>query len=124
MVRVTSEQRRPQALPRETEIHSYVVTGAPGHRRLSCKQLAKRIRNHWGIENRLHHVLDRTFGEDQQRCRTGDGPVVLSLLRKIVVAVLENHLPPRLAQVSKPEARQILEARPKITARLITAPLV
>ena len=29
------------------------------------KMLAKRIREHWGIENRQHWVLDVTFSEDQ-----------------------------------------------------------
>lgn len=122
-LRITSEPRRAQAKPRETEVHYYLITGVAGQRRLSCKHLAKLIRNHWGIENRLHHVLDRTFREDDQRCRTGDGPLVLSLLRKVALAVLQNYLPPRLARVSKPQARQTLADRPRLAARLVTASL-
>lgn len=123
-LRITSEPRRDEAKPRETEVHYYGVTGVPGQRRLSCKRLAKLIRNHWGIENRLHHVLDRTFREDDQRCRVGDGPLVLSLFRKVALAVLENHLPPRLARVSKPQARQTLSDRPRLAVRLVTASLI
>ena len=48
---------------------------------------------------------------------------VLSLLRKVALAVLENHLPPRLARVSRPQARQTLGDRPRLAARLITASL-
>lgn len=123
-VRSTSEPHRPEAKAREIETRYYVITGRPGLRRLTCKQAAKMIRGHWGIENRLHHVLDRTLREDDQKCRTGDGPKVLSLLRGTALAVLQNHLPPRLARVSKPEARQVLAARPNIVARLLTRPLL
>jgi hypothetical protein len=123
VVRSTSEPRRPEAKPRETETRYYVITGPPGLRRLTCQQAAKMVRGHWGIENRLHHTLDRTFREDEQKFRTGDGPQALSLLRGLGLAVLQNHLPPRLARVSKPEARQTLAARPRIVARLITRPL-
>jgi predicted transposase YbfD/YdcC len=32
------------------------------------------VRAHWGVENRLHWVLDVVFREDLARFRTGDGP--------------------------------------------------
>jgi predicted transposase YbfD/YdcC len=33
-------------------------------------RLGKKIRTHWGVENRLHWVLDMAFNEDQCRIRT------------------------------------------------------
>jgi predicted transposase YbfD/YdcC len=35
---------------------------------------ARVVRAHWGVENRLHWVLDVIFREDLARFRTGDGP--------------------------------------------------
>lgn len=32
------------------------------------------LRSHWGIENRLHWVLDMSFGEDQSRIRKDNAP--------------------------------------------------
>lgn len=37
----------------------------------SAIALARRIRGHWGVENRVHYVRDVTFGEDRSRIRTG-----------------------------------------------------
>lgn len=37
-------------------------------RDLSAEQLAAAVRAHWGIENRLHWVLDVSFGETQAPC--------------------------------------------------------
>jgi predicted transposase YbfD/YdcC len=35
---------------------------------------AKRIREHWGIENKQHWILDVTFSEDSSRIRKGSRP--------------------------------------------------
>lgn len=37
-------------------------------------ELAAWIRGHWGTENLLHHVRDRTFREDDSKIRTGALP--------------------------------------------------
>ena len=43
---------------------------APGPQRL-----ARAVRAHWGIENRLHWVLDVVFHDDLMRLRTDNGPL-------------------------------------------------
>ena len=43
------------------------------------------MRGHWGIENRLHWVLDVTCNEDQARNRKGHGAENLALLRKLAL---------------------------------------
>jgi predicted transposase YbfD/YdcC len=48
------------------------------------------IRAHWGIENRLHWVLDVTFREDTSRIRKGHGPENFSLLRRMAVSLLNQ----------------------------------
>jgi predicted transposase YbfD/YdcC len=40
------------------------------------------VRNHWGIENNLHWMLDVVFREDQSRTRKGNAPENLAILRK------------------------------------------
>jgi predicted transposase YbfD/YdcC len=43
------------------------------------------IRRHWHIENRVHHVRDVTFREDQHQARTGTGPAVIATLRNTAI---------------------------------------
>jgi hypothetical protein len=43
------------------------------------------IRNHWGIENSLHHILDRTMNEDKQRSSTHEQGMNLKILRNLVI---------------------------------------
>jgi predicted transposase YbfD/YdcC len=43
------------------------------------------VRAHWGIENRLHWVLDVGFGEDASTVRKDYAPQNLSLLKKMVL---------------------------------------
>lgn len=51
---------------------------------------ASSIRNHWGIENKLHWHLDVTFKEDQCRARAKNGAVNLSAMRKYALELLKK----------------------------------
>jgi len=117
----TSQKRRPEAKEREREEHYYLVTGKKGQRRLEAKTLAAIIRKHWGIENRLHHVLDRTLREDDQKTRVGKGALILSFLRKCALALLKTGLPKRKENEYLPEIQARLSARPKKAAALLKA---
>ena len=57
-------------------------------RDLCAEQLAAAVRAHWGIENRLHWVLDVSFGEDGSTIRKDNAPQNLSLLKKIVLNLI------------------------------------
>lgn len=48
------------------------------------------IRNHWGIENGQHWVLDVLFGEDACRTRQGHAAENLAWLRKMVLSLLRQ----------------------------------
>jgi predicted transposase YbfD/YdcC len=48
------------------------------------------VRGHWGIENRLHWVLDVTFQEDASRIRTGDAPQNMGVVRHIALNLLRQ----------------------------------
>jgi predicted transposase YbfD/YdcC len=49
------------------------------------------IRNHWGIENNLHWMLDVVFREDQSRVREGNAPDNMATLRKIALQLLNQN---------------------------------
>ena len=57
-------------------------------RELSAERLAAAVRGHWGIENRLHWVLDVSFGEDGSTVRKDNAPQNLSLLKKRVLNLI------------------------------------
>ena len=48
------------------------------------------IRQHWGIENKLHWVLDVAFGEDASRKRAGNAAQNFSLLNRIALNLIRK----------------------------------
>jgi predicted transposase YbfD/YdcC len=58
--------------------------------RCGAEGLAGYIRNHWGIENGLHWVLDVSFREDDSRTRAGHAAANLGLLRRVAVSLLKR----------------------------------
>lgn len=58
----------------------------------AAKQVLRAVRQHWGIENRLHWVLDVVFQEDKARTRstTGHAAQNLALLNKIALNVIRH----------------------------------
>lgn len=55
----------------------YFISSRP----LSPAKAAEAVRAHWAIENRLHWVLDVTFGDDQSRLRKGHGARNMATVR-------------------------------------------
>jgi len=56
----------------------------------TAKELQKAIRLHWGIENKLHWVLDVAFSEDASRKRAGNASQNFSILSKIALNLLKK----------------------------------
>ena len=56
----------------------------------SCEvqRLGGSAREHWGIENRLHWVLDVSLGEDGNRTRGGNGAENLGKLRRLALGLI------------------------------------
>jgi len=52
---------------------------------LTAQAAAEAVRGHWGIENRLHWVLDVVFAEDQARLRTGHGAKNMAIVRHFAI---------------------------------------
>lgn len=56
----------------------------------NAKSFNSFIRQHWGIENSLHWVLDMTFNEDHQRKRNGMAAQNFALVQKIALNLLKS----------------------------------
>ena len=56
----------------------------------ALEKFAQAVRNHWGIENSCHWVLDVTFGEDACRTRDEIAAQNLSLARKLALALAKR----------------------------------
>jgi predicted transposase YbfD/YdcC len=48
------------------------------------------VRQHWGVENRLHWRLDVVMNEDQDRTRLGNGPQNLAVLRHMALNAIQK----------------------------------
>jgi predicted transposase YbfD/YdcC len=59
-------------------------------RRGGAEELGGAVREHWGIENGLHWVLDVVFHEDNSRIKEGHAGENLGLLRRVAVALLKR----------------------------------
>jgi predicted transposase YbfD/YdcC len=66
-----------------TERRYYLSSLAP-----DAKRLAQAVRLHWGIENKVHWVLDVQFREDDCRARNGYAAENLATLRHLVLNIL------------------------------------
>ena len=53
-------------------------------------RLARTIRRHWGIENRLHRALDGVFREDNCRVRADHAPQNLAIIRHFALNLLRQ----------------------------------
>lgn len=54
----------------------------------NAKACAHAVREHWGVENRLHWVLDVAFREDDSRIRSGHSSENMAVLRHIALNLL------------------------------------
>ena len=53
------------------------------------------IRQHWGVENSLHWILDMSFNEDYSRIRKENAPQVMAIIRHIALNLLQRYKPKR-----------------------------
>ncbi|WP_224389090.1 ISAs1 family transposase [Pseudonocardia sp. ICBG1293] len=79
--------------------------------------LARWIRGHWNIENRLHWVRDVSFDEDRSQTRTAAGPQVMAALRNLAITALRLTGTTNIAAVLRHHARDA--HRPLTTYKII-----
>jgi predicted transposase YbfD/YdcC len=62
----------------------FYLSSAP----LSAKAFAHAARAHWGVENRLHWVLDVVFHDDLARLRTANGPANMATIKHAALNII------------------------------------
>jgi predicted transposase YbfD/YdcC len=58
--------------------------------KLDAETFAAAVRAHWGVENRLHWVLDVVFHDDLARLRTGYGPQNMAVVKHMAMNLVRN----------------------------------
>jgi len=58
--------------------------------KLEVETFARAVRGHWGVENKLHWVMDVCFREDQSRARQGYAAENLATLRRLALNLLKR----------------------------------
>jgi predicted transposase YbfD/YdcC len=86
-VRVTrTVQRRDVAIGWKWRCTHDVAWYASTRQGTSAEQYAAATRGHWGVENRVHYILDVSMHEDASRVRKS--PTILSILRSFALNIL------------------------------------
>lgn len=64
----------------------YYISSSPNN----AQKFGESVRSHWGVENRLHWVLDVAFREDDCRIRKDNAPQNFAILRHISLNLLNQ----------------------------------
>ena len=84
-VRRTRQFKGANAGPPKTETAYYLLSEP-----ITPERLNQNARDHWGVENRLHWVLDVDMNEDLARNRCDDGPRNLAILKHMAINTLNT----------------------------------
>lgn len=83
LARIRSERRKGDNVEVKTR---YFISSV----QMNAKSFLKAKRSHWGIENRLHWVLDIAFREDMSRVRKDHAPQNFAVLRHMAINMLKQ----------------------------------
>ena len=89
VARITSRRRLHGRRADKPAVRYYLLS-----KYIAAKRLLQIVRSHWGIENRLHWILDVVFDEDGNRTRKDNGPENLATLRRFAINIIRSHPDP------------------------------
>ena len=81
----------------ESNEKRYYICSLPKNRATGVA-MQDAVRAHWGIENRLHWVLDVQFREDENTIHEGHGPQNMATLRNMAVNLLKQEKSGRIGK--------------------------
>lgn len=67
----------------------------------TVEQFARRIRDYWHVENKVHYVRDVTQGEDASRIRVGPLPNLFAIARNLALNLYRDHGWKNMAQAQR-----------------------
>ena len=86
LIMIKSRREFKNQLTKDTEdTRFYIASIEP-----NAKKTLTAVRQHWGIENKLHWTLDMTFREDESRIRTEASPENFAIMRHIALNLIKN----------------------------------
>lgn len=97
---VLMERERQVGARRSVEL-SYSISSLAGGTDREARQLARALRGHGGIENRLHWVLDVSFQEDGCRVRCDHAAQNLAMVRHVGLNLLQQERSARMGTKNK-----------------------
>lgn len=86
LARITSRRRLHGQRAEKPTVRYYLLS-----KYIPAKRLLATVRSHWGIENRLHWVLDVVLSEDANRSRKDNAPEYLAILRRLALNIVRCH---------------------------------
>jgi len=84
---VVCVERRRQVGDEVSQERHYYISSLPGR---DAAEMSRKIRSHWGVENRLHWCLDVQMNEDACRIRQGHAAENFSRLRRMALNQLKK----------------------------------
>lgn len=85
----------------------------------SASDLLRLQREHWAIENRLHHRRDVTLREDHCQIRKGAAPRILAILNSFLLGLLDF-----CGGTNVPQRMRAFDAQPSLAVRLLLGSLL
>jgi predicted transposase YbfD/YdcC len=79
------ESEREEGGKQSRERRYYISNGSD-----TARALGSAVRLHWGIENKVHWVLDVTFHEDNIRIKSGNAPENIAIIRHLILNLLRE----------------------------------
>lgn len=86
LIRIQSERTKKIGATTETQTRYYISS-----RKADAAFFNHAVREHWGIENKLHWILDVAFGEDKSNKRAGNAAENFSFINKIALNLLQSY---------------------------------
>jgi predicted transposase YbfD/YdcC len=83
---IRTRQTYVKTMARTTSETAFYLLSAP----LSAERLGQVVRSHWGVENRLHWVLNVVMNEHQVRSHMDNSPYNLAILRHMALNLMQK----------------------------------